>query len=317
MSKQYELERLYTIFPWIEDPESPQGYERYQRVLRDMEKLITHSWIQNILKTRRLVKIIDICSGTGFAGTALSKILRDKGFEIKLTLVDLRFKALEKAKKFGTGFAGTALSKILRDKGFEIKLTLVDLRFKALEKAKKFVIKELRVEPDIIIADVTEKLDIPEKYDVALMWGLTTPHFNPWMWIRVLANISRIISDNGVFIYDEVDRIQSIFFGRGYREVLPELIEENRIVLSIHANRDSKRGDIEKLVVDLATGERVKMHIYFWDLASSAAFTWIFFEDVDFVPAESQFKGFIIAYKPRRTITLEDILVNTPTMISH
>jgi len=279
MSKQYELERLYTIFPWIEDPESPQGYERYQRVLRDMEKLITHSWIQNILKTRRLVKIIDICSGTGFAGTALSKILRDKGFEIKLTLVDLRFKALE--------------------------------------KAKKFVIKELRVEPDIIIADVTEKLDIPEKYDVALMWGLTTPHFNPWMWIRVLANISRIISDNGVFIYDEVDRIQSIFFGRGYREVLPELIEENRIVLSIHANRDSKRGDIEKLVVDLATGERVKMHIYFWDLASSAAFTWIFFEDVDFVPAESQFKGFIIAYKPRRTITLEDILVNTPTMISH
>jgi len=36
-----------------------------------------------------------------------------------------------------------------------------------------------------------------------------------------------------------------------------------------------------------------------WDIASIAAFLWIFFEDVDFAALHTEFRGFIIAKKPR------------------
>jgi hypothetical protein len=129
---------------------------------------------------------------------------------------------------------------VLRDRGVEVALTLVDLRLSALEKGKKFAVRELGVEPLVVTADVTQPLDLQEKYDVALMWGNTTPHFNPWMWLRVLVNISRALDDNGLFAYDEADKVYSLFMSRGFREVKPQIVREDKIVLDIFAGRDSR-----------------------------------------------------------------------------
>jgi hypothetical protein len=52
---QPQLERIYAVLRWVEDPETPQGYERYQRILRDMERLTAHPWIQDILGGRRML----------------------------------------------------------------------------------------------------------------------------------------------------------------------------------------------------------------------------------------------------------------------
>uniref|UniRef100_A0A7C5YXU3 Class I SAM-dependent methyltransferase n=1 Tax=Ignisphaera aggregans TaxID=334771 RepID=A0A7C5YXU3_9CREN len=282
MGKQSESERMekfYNLHPWVEDPETPQGFERYQQVLKIMEQLVSHLWIQDILKDRKVIRVIDVCSGMGLAGIAFSKVLRDRGFEVNLTLIDLRLRALEKAR----GFA----------------------------------LKELGFEPKTIVLDITNPLNVFEKYDVALMWGLTTPHFNPWKWIKVLINISKMLTNDGIFAYEEADRVQNIFLVRGYKDVLPEIVEENRLVLSIHAGRDSRTGDIKRLLINLFTGDRVETNVYFWDLASSAAFTWMFFEDVDFLQIESSVKGVIIANRPRRAIKPDDLLAHIPAMISH
>jgi hypothetical protein len=69
---QTRLERIYAMLRWVEDPETSQGCERYQRILRDMEGLTAHPWIQYILRGRRMVRVIDVCSGTGLVGIALS-----------------------------------------------------------------------------------------------------------------------------------------------------------------------------------------------------------------------------------------------------
>jgi len=135
MSLQIELEKLYSLISWVEDPETPQGIERYRQIRGDMEQLINHNWIKEFLKDRRIVRVIDVCSGTGLAGIALSKVLVEKGFEVKLTLVDLRSSALEKARKHG--------------------------------------LRELGLEPSTLLADVTRPFEL-EKQDIALMWGSTT-----------------------------------------------------------------------------------------------------------------------------------------------
>jgi len=116
MSLQIELEKLYSLISWVEDPETPQGIMRYRQIRGDMEQLINHNWIKEFLKDRRIVRVIDICSGTGLAGIGLSKVLVEKGFEVKLTLVDLRSSALEKARKHG-----------LRELGFEPSTLLTDV----------------------------------------------------------------------------------------------------------------------------------------------------------------------------------------------
>jgi len=277
MSESRRLEVFYTLHPWIENFETAEGLKRYREVVELMERVTSHPWFRELVESRKRVKIIDVCSGTGIGGIALSRVLRDRGVEVALTLVDLRLSALE--------------------------------------KGRKFAVRELGFEPLVVTADVTQPLDLQEKHDVALMWGNTTPHFNPWMWLRVLVNISRVLDDNGLFAYDEVDKVYSLFMSRGFREVKPQIVREDKIVLDIFAGRDGRSGSVKHLYVNILTGERVEIDLYYWDIASSAAFTWIFFEDVDYLPTTSKYSGVIVARKPRRILNLGDFIVKTPTML--
>ena len=189
------------------------------------------------------------------------------------------------------------------------------LRLSALEKGKKVALKELGVEPITMMADITQPLILSEKYDIALLWGLAIPHFSPWKWVRVLVNILNILVDDGLFMYDEGDRVYNTFIIRGFREIILQVVEENRVVLDIFADRNSRTGDIKKLYVDFITRERATINLYYWDMASSAAFTWIFFEDVGFMPIRSSCVGAVLAYRPRRVIKPGDFIVKNPTIV--
>jgi hypothetical protein len=57
------------------------------------------------------------------------------------------------------------------------------------------------------------------------------------------------------------------------------------------------------------------INLYYWDMASSAAFTWIFFEDVGFMPIRSSCVGAVLAYRPRRVIKPGDFIVKNPTIV--
>jgi len=84
------MEKFYTLHPWIEDPETPRGFERYQQELKVMEKLVAHPWLQELFKSKKSVSVIDICSGTGIEGVAFCKVLKNKDLEVSLALIDLR-----------------------------------------------------------------------------------------------------------------------------------------------------------------------------------------------------------------------------------
>ena len=280
MSSNEYLERLYRVFPWSEDPFTERGLRRYQASLSEFKAMLSHGWFR-FTGGRRELKLVDLCSGTGIGGIALAKVLVESGFSVSLTLIDLRRDALSKAVEFG-----------LRELGFK---------------------------PEVLVSDVVElnTAGLERVFDVALMWGLTTPHFSPWDWIRILRNISRILVDNGLFIYDEADRVYTVFYTMGYKEVLPELAEKNRVILTIHKDKDFKMGYFNRLALDLISNEREEMKVYFWDIASSAAFTWIFFNDVDYIPTRKPYSGIIIARKPRRSINLEESFRETPKLLNY
>ena len=273
------LEKLYKILPWPEDPSTKEGYNRFVESVNVFKKVVRHEWFNELVKGRSKINIIDVCGGTGIGGVALGKVLRD-------------------------------------DLGLNIKLTIIDMRESALSKAKEFTKKVLGIEAEIIIHDVRKKLNLGGSFDVALLWGYTTPHFNPWDMMRVLANIASLLRSNGLYIYDETDRVYSIFTVMGYKEVIVEKANSNKLVLTVHKGREFKTGYMVRAVIDLLNREYVEMKVYFWDLASSAAFTWIFFDDVDFIPLERPYRGVILAKQPRRIISIDELLKSKPKMLA-
>ncbi|MEM4297989.1 MAG: class I SAM-dependent methyltransferase, partial [Nitrososphaerota archaeon] len=111
----------------------------------------------------------------------------------------------------GTGIGGIALAKNLLNLGIRADLPLLDLRRKALSKGEEFCSRELGFKPETLERDMLEDIGLRTTFDIALMWGYTTPHFNPWNWVKALANVSQLLKDDGLFIYDELDRTYTVF----------------------------------------------------------------------------------------------------------
>jgi len=137
------------------------------------------------------------------------------------------------------------------------------------------------------------------KADIALIYGLSTGHFNPYDMVKLTASTGKILEPDGILLVEDADRIYNIFYSRGYKLVLPEYAGEDRIVLSVHAGYDVRKGVFKRITVDLTTMNRVCNEVHFWDVASSAAILWVFFNDVDFIPIGTQTRGILIARKPR------------------
>jgi len=101
----------------------------------------------------------------------------------------------------------------------------------------------------------------------------------------------------------------------GYKEVLPELVEKDKVILTIHREREFRTGYFKRIALNLLSGEGEEMKVYFWDLASSATLTWVFFRDIDYAPIRRSYSGIIIARNPRRSINLETSFKETPTIL--
>ncbi|WFO74767.1 class I SAM-dependent methyltransferase [Desulfurococcaceae archaeon MEX13E-LK6-19] len=274
-----ELERIYRVFIFPEDPFSEEGRARYERALEEFNKIIEHTWVKNIMDTRDKVHVLDLCGGTGIGGVALAK------------------KIIEAGKN--------------------VELTIVDLRGSALEKAKEFCRRELGFEPRTVVWDARKVHELGLKVDLMLMYGLATPHFCPWDLLRVYASASLAISDDGVFIVEESDRFQTIFRRVGYKDILAEHVSEDRIVLTLHKSHDILTGYTTRVAVDLVTKQASPMNVYFWDIASSATLLWIFFNDIDFIQKPAKPSGYIIAYKPRKTITPQSFISCLPKILQN
>jgi len=270
------LERLYRVFPWPEDPYSEEGRARYEEALEAFARVVDHRWFRERVEGRQRIKVVDFCSGTGIGGVALARVVKEK-------------------------------------LGASVNLLLVDLRRSALEVARRFSRDELGFEAETLVADVTEPLDLGEKFDVAVLWGLATPHFSPWSYVRFLSNVIRALTDQGLYVYDEGDRLRNLIYLK-HRDVVVEA-SKDRFVLNIHADYDYSTGLETRVIYDPATGERAELKVHLWSLAASAAMTWIFFEDVDFIPFRAPYSGIILAVNPRRGLDPGVFLSSEPSML--
>jgi len=257
---QEKLEEFYKIFPWFEDPYTLEGRKRYEKALEHAEKLLEHDWIKQLLPGKEKVNILDICGGTGIGGVALSKKLLEGGFNVGLTVLDLRRSALSLAERFSEN-----------ELGF---------------RARTMVHDALKVE------------ELGEVFDIVLLYGLTTPHFGPWDLAMLYWAVGRVLSENGVFVVDEADRSRLIF-QRDYRDVFVEWAYRDRVLLNLHVDYDVYRGVVRRAYVEFPGGEKVVfLETHLWTLAESSALAWSWFRDVDLVVLGRN-RFFILAKSPR------------------
>ncbi|ABL78783.1 class I SAM-dependent methyltransferase [Thermofilum pendens] len=268
------LSRFYEVFPWPEDPLSPEGRARYEAALSFFRGLLEHEWLTGIAGKRRL-SVVDVCSGAGLGGVALAKAFTERGLEVELVLVDLRREALELARRFSEA--------------------------------------ELGSPAETYVLDARELHALGRRFDVALVYGLTTPHFDAFDAARVYSSIAESLADDGVLLVEENDRFYGLIVLGGYREVFYEG-DERRGALSVQVGYDSLRGVVRRMHVDLSTGKRAVGETRYWDLAGTLALVWLFFEDVDFAryPGKPR-TGIVIAKKPRRKLRPDEL--GLPTVL--
>ncbi len=89
-----DLDSLYRLFEWPEDPGERAFLERTERARGHMDILTSHPWIRGLGEE---VRLLDLCSGTGIGGAILADRLIREGKKVYLTLADLREDALRKA----------------------------------------------------------------------------------------------------------------------------------------------------------------------------------------------------------------------------
>jgi len=264
-----ELGRLYRLVPWAEDPYSEDGRQRYEEALRSMRVLVKHEWIQELLSSRRELRLLELCGGTGIGGVALARVLADEGVKASLTVIDLRREALEIAAKWGG--------------------------------------EELGEEVRVVEADACRVHELGVRANLALMYGYSAPHFDPWRMAMLLSSTTEVLVDDGILVLEESDRRYTIFYLQGYKAVITWPPRREGIVAEFDAGYDFKRGTFKRVLMNLPQGEFVVGDFYYWGLAELMTLAWLFFKDVDFTPLRRRYAGFILARKPRRKLRFQDL----------
>ena len=93
------------------------------------------------------------------------------------------------------------------------------------------------------------------------VYGLSTPHFDPWELVKLPASVGEAPGDEGIFVVGESDRRYRILPVFGYRWALAERAE-GKFTMSFHAGRDFLRGTLKRIYTNLRepgpNGRRVR-----------------------------------------------------------
>ncbi len=213
----------------------------------------------------------------------------------------------------GKGIGAAAIVQSLRGLGLEPRVTLVDNRREAVEFAESFLRSELGVEVTAFVMDAEEVYRIGERFDVITMTGFSSVHFDPWRMARLSAALAEALSDSGVAIVEEVDRLYR-YLSKGVREVSIARIERGKVVLALHeqGDYDAVRGVVRIRMLDVVSGDWDEFEIHPWSVGGVAAMLWIFFSRVRIV-----FEGdiaYVIAEKPRRIVRPREIASSEPPL---
>ncbi|MDK2915286.1 MAG: hypothetical protein PWQ79_2201 [Thermococcaceae archaeon] len=182
----------------------------------------------------------------------------------------------------GTGLAGAALVETLREWGYNAKLTILDRRKEDLMKVDEWLSGETDVYGAVM--DCLDDLTKLGKFDVALLWGYTMPHFDPYQAAELFRNVAKVLESHGVFLLEEMDRFGAFFYRKGYREIVMEVRREDYSVISLDEGYDPIRGVIRRGYYRIPGFEKVgEIETRYWDLAGIAGIGKALFEDAEII----------------------------------
>ncbi len=265
------LEGLYSLLPWTEDPTDKSFRQRYVKLVNGFRKVLDHKTVRHILQKDR-IRVIDLCGGTGVGAVSFVKAL---------------------------------------DGRIKVEPWVVDLRRRALKTAAEWSSREIGEPVKTAVMDVLKVHELGLKFEVALMVGYSTPHFNPWSMIRLVASVSTVLEDDGVFILEEADRVKTVFLNKGYKSFLVEKAEEDSLVVSAHSGYDAVSGVFTRVIADLTKGRSSTISVYFWSLSQLLSLLWIFFKDTNYIELTPTY-GLIAAGRPRRRLKIDDFKEDPP-----
>ncbi len=211
----------------------------------------------------------------------------------------------------GTGIAGVALSKATDAK----LLTVLDARKDDLELAREWL-KIAGINPELrtVQGDAREAAKLVGEHDVAVLWGHTMPHFDPFDAVRLFANVALVLSDNGVFMIEDMDRVYWILYRAGYREFLVEGRRENYTIASMHEGYSFERGTFKRGYYVLPGFKKISgIDVHYWDIATQLAIGSVFFEEYGVIRREEHGRNWVgdVLYfmRPRKNTARE---ITTP-----
>ncbi len=250
-----DVKQLYSTKKfWPMYPEDERSRDRFLKMIQEFTKVISE------IPDEKELSVLDIASGTGIAGIALSKVLTDFGRKVKLTLIDLR-----------------------------------EDDFVYAEEWMKFA--ELDLEMTTRALDATHLEKLGEKYDIALLWGHSTPHFSPRELVRLFSSMRRILKEEGTALIQEKDRVFDIFYKSKYRSFLPE---RNGIV-SVDEGYDRDEGCFIRGYYHLDGFKLIaRTRVRMWDTPLVCAILEIFFKNVRTL--ETPDSDIVVASHPRRRV---------------
>jgi len=263
------LGEFYGLNIWPMDPDTEAGKTRFKEAMEKFTDLTRHEFFKEILSKDTKIRILEVCGGSGIGGCALATVLEKIGMDVSLCVTDIREEDLDKAFKW-----------IKESKGIDLKTKAIDA------------------------VDI-DKLE--ERFDIVLMYGLSTPHFSPWEMVQFLAASGVVLSERGVLIIEEADRRFFIFYLVKYKDLITGKTLDNKIYMDIHTGYDPIRGIFKRTYTVIPGPPKlIDMENYLWGVAEIATFTWLFFEDVDIVK-QGRRNYFILGIRPRKKLVPSEV----------
>ncbi|MBO8173952.1 MAG: class I SAM-dependent methyltransferase [Thermococcus sp.] len=269
------LEKLYEFLHWSMHPDDENARRRFEKIVRVFSSLIE----DGIIESKEKIAILDLAAGTGIAGVALSQAFSDEGVKVELTAVDLREK---------------------------------DLHF-VNEWIRAYGVKNIRT--NTVVADIRElhRYFEESRYDIAILWGLTMPHFDPFDTVKIFANVSYVLKEDGFFLVEESDRVFNILYRTGYKDFLVETKTEDYTLISVHEGYNLKRGMFKRTYYKLPGFEKIAEEEHrLWDIAGILGIGSIFFKEFKLITKGQHgvlgVSDVLVFKNPRKNLPLNEFL---------
>jgi SAM-dependent methyltransferase len=261
-----EMDRLYDeLNPCPSDPFGEAGREK-------------HAETERLLRARGLAPVFDALAGdSGGSGDPVR-------------VLDLCA---------GAGFGGVAAATLLRERDVKAEVVFTDLRSSVLDGALALA-REHAVAATSAAVSATDVHTLEGPFDLVLLLGRSTPHFDPWDWARVLAAVRSVLAPGGVLLVDEIDRRSP--FRRPLGDVRYDRSPEGHVIVSTDEDYDAITGSVSRLAYRLDEPARQAVTGFFsWGLSECAALGWCFFEEVGALP-QGRDRYYVVLRRPRASL---------------